>query len=80
MNGENGVNGFRVNGSANGVSSVNGVNGVNGINGVNGLPPGAGQSRMSVASRRAIEELVDQDPNFVAYRYPSVDQNIALLR
>ncbi|THH07989.1 hypothetical protein EW145_g3017 [Phellinidium pouzarii] len=26
--------------------------------------------RMSVASRRAIEELVDQDPNFVAYRYP----------
>ena len=44
------------------------------------LPAGAGQSRMSVASRRAIEELVDQDPNFVAYRYPSVDQNITLLR
>lgn len=39
-----------------------------------------GQSRMSVASRKAIEELVDQDPKFVAYRYPSVDQNIALLR
>ncbi|KAI5117106.1 hypothetical protein M0805_008225 [Coniferiporia weirii] len=37
-------------------------------------------SRMSVASRRAIEELVDQDPNFVAYRYPSVDQNISLMR
>ncbi len=32
-------------------------------------------SRMSVASRKAIEELVDQDPDFVAYRYPSADQN-----
>ncbi|KAH8119587.1 hypothetical protein DFH11DRAFT_1723091 [Phellopilus nigrolimitatus] len=41
---------------------------------------GGPASRMSVASRRAIEELVDQDPNFVAYRYPSVEQNIALLR
>ncbi|KAL5528130.1 hypothetical protein ACEPAF_7266 [Sanghuangporus sanghuang] len=40
----------------------------------------SGASRMSVASRRAIEEFVDQDPKFVAYRYPSVDQNIALLR
>ena len=43
-------------------------------------PAAHGASRMSVASRRAIEELVDQDPKFVAYRYPSVDQNIALLR
>ena len=47
----------------------------NGYVGAGGAP-----SRMSVASRRAIEELVDQDPKFVAYRYPSVDQNIALLR
>lgn len=40
-----------------------------------GLP-----TRMSVASRKAIEELVDQDPEFVAYRYPSVDQSIIPLR
>ncbi|KAL5484879.1 hypothetical protein ACEPAI_7521 [Sanghuangporus weigelae] len=49
-------------------------------NGNGYMTPGQGASRMSVASRRAIEELVDQDPKFVAYRYPSVDQNIALLR
>ena len=43
VNGENGVNGFRVNGNANGSASGNGVvngdysaNGVNGVNGVNG--------------------------------------------
>jgi hypothetical protein len=35
---------------------------------------------MSIASRKAIEELVDQDPEFVAYRYPSADQNLTLLR
>lgn len=46
----------------------------------NGLGSANGQSRMSVASRKAIEELVDQDPKFVAYRYPSVDQSISLLR
>ncbi|OCB84808.1 hypothetical protein A7U60_g8334 [Sanghuangporus baumii] len=49
-------------------------------NGNGYMTPGQGASRMSVASRRAIEEFVDQDPKFVAYRYPSVDQNIALLR
>lgn len=36
--------------------------------------------RMSVMSRKAIEELVSQDPNFVAYRYPSSDQRLDLLR
>lgn len=36
--------------------------------------------RMSVVSRKAIEELVSQDPNFVAYRYPSSDQRLDLLR
>ena len=36
--------------------------------------------RMSVASRKALEELVQQDPNFVAYRYPSNDQRLDLLR
>lgn len=35
-----------------------------------GPPP----PRMSVASRKAIEELVEQDREFVAYRYPSHDQ------
>jgi hypothetical protein len=33
--------------------------------------PNATMTRMSVASRKAIEELVDQDRDFVAYRYPS---------
>lgn len=36
--------------------------------------------RMSVMSRKAIEEFVEQDPNFVAYRYPSSDQRLDLLR
>lgn len=36
--------------------------------------------RLSVASRKAIEELVDQDPEFVAYRYPSVGQSLEFLR
>ncbi|EJD03362.1 uncharacterized protein FOMMEDRAFT_28864 [Fomitiporia mediterranea MF3/22] len=53
------------------------VNGGGGGLSVNGF---TAPSRMSVASRRAIEELVDQDPKFVAYRYPSVDQNISFLR
>lgn len=41
--------------------------------------PGTGP-RMSVASRKALEELVAQDPEFVAYRYPSSDQRLDLLR
>ncbi|KAF8973288.1 hypothetical protein BDZ97DRAFT_1901048 [Flammula alnicola] len=36
--------------------------------------------RMSVTSRKALEELVQQDPDFVAYRYPSNDQRLDLLR
>ncbi|KAF7970701.1 hypothetical protein HWV62_23240 [Athelia sp. TMB] len=36
--------------------------------------------RMSVMSRKAIEVLVEQDPEFVAYRYPSNDQRLDLLR
>ncbi|KAG6837714.1 hypothetical protein H0H93_003516 [Arthromyces matolae] len=37
-------------------------------------------SRMSIASRKALEERVAQDTNFVAYRYPSNDQRLDLLR
>lgn len=37
-------------------------------------------SRMSVASRKAVEELVDQDPEFVAYRYPSTDHTFDIVR
>lgn len=33
----------------------------------------SGNQRMSVASRKNLAELVDQDPEFVAYRYPSTD-------
>ncbi|KAF8906552.1 hypothetical protein CPB84DRAFT_1704809 [Gymnopilus junonius] len=36
--------------------------------------------RMSVTSRKALEELVQQDDDFVAYRYPSNDQRLDLLR
>ncbi|KAI6046162.1 hypothetical protein EDC04DRAFT_3016213 [Pisolithus marmoratus] len=37
--------------------------------------------RMSIISRKAIEELVDQDREFVAYRYPSQKQSLSdLLR
>ncbi|TFK44688.1 hypothetical protein BDQ12DRAFT_741969 [Crucibulum laeve] len=36
--------------------------------------------RMSVTSRKALEELVSQDAEFVAYRYPSNDQRLDLLR
>ena len=36
--------------------------------------------RMSVTSRKALEELVQQDAEFVAYRYPSNDQRLDLLR
>jgi hypothetical protein len=37
-------------------------------------------TRMSVTSRKALEELVQQDAEFVAYRYPSNDQQLDLLR
>lgn len=38
--------------------------------------------RMSVMSRKAIEELhsIQQDDDFIAYRYPSTDQQLDLLR
>ncbi|KAI0305703.1 hypothetical protein B0F90DRAFT_1815286 [Multifurca ochricompacta] len=35
---------------------------------------------MSLTARKNIETLVDQSPDFVAYRYPSGDQNLHLLR
>ncbi|KAG7098515.1 hypothetical protein E1B28_000459 [Marasmius oreades] len=34
--------------------------------------------RMSVASRKGLEDLVAQDPEFVAYRYPSQDQRLEM--
>ncbi|KAF8893358.1 hypothetical protein BD779DRAFT_1505756 [Infundibulicybe gibba] len=37
-------------------------------------------ARMSVTSRKALEDLVAQDSDFVAYRYPSSDQRLDLLR
>ncbi|KAF8629662.1 hypothetical protein AX17_005601 [Amanita inopinata Kibby_2008] len=36
--------------------------------------------RASVTSRKALEDLVPQDSEFVAYRYPSNDQRLDLLR
>ena len=46
--------------------------------------PGSAHSsnapRMSVASKKNIVELVEQDPEFVAYRYPSSDQRLEVLR
>ncbi|KAF8210272.1 hypothetical protein K438DRAFT_1903842 [Mycena galopus ATCC 62051] len=41
---------------------------------------GGGPQRMSVTSRKALEDLVAQDPDFVAYRYPSNDQHLDILR
>ncbi|KAI9463562.1 hypothetical protein BJY52DRAFT_1115298 [Lactarius psammicola] len=35
---------------------------------------------MSLTTRKNIEALVDQSPDFVSYRYPSGDQNMHLLR
>ena len=67
VNGENGVNGFRVNGNANGSANGNGVsglngdhasnglNGVNGVNGVNGHPT----STEPVERYRPAYEFVD---------------------
>jgi len=40
----------------------------------------AANMRMSTYSRRPLEELVQQDPEFLAYRYPSSDQRLDLLR
>lgn len=42
--------------------------------------PGQFNPRMSVTSRKALEELVSQDSEFVAYRYPSNDQRLDLFR
>lgn len=36
--------------------------------------------RNSIVGRKPLEELVSQDPEFVAYRYPSQDQRLDLLR
>ena len=36
--------------------------------------------RMSMMSKKNLEELVEQDPEFIAYRYPSSDQRLDLLR
>lgn len=36
--------------------------------------------RLSITSRRALEELVSQDAEFVAYRYPSSEQRLDLAR
>ena len=36
--------------------------------------------RMSMLSKRNLEELVDQDSEFIAYRYPSNDQRLDLMR
>ncbi|KAG5636519.1 hypothetical protein H0H81_007745 [Sphagnurus paluster] len=44
------------------------------------LSASAPQTRMSITSRKALEERVAQDPEFVAYRYPSNDQRLDLLR
>jgi len=38
-----------------------------------GRSSGVGAARMSVTSRKALQQLVEQDPEFVAYRYPSND-------
>lgn len=40
----------------------------------------SGNVRMSIASRKPLESLVAQDPDFVAYRYPSGDQRLDLLK
>ncbi|KAI0363338.1 hypothetical protein BV20DRAFT_1007524 [Pilatotrama ljubarskyi] len=46
--------------------------------------PGSAHSstapRMSIMSKKNIVELVDQDPEFVAYRYPSSDPRLEVLR
>lgn len=37
-------------------------------------------TRMSTTSRKALEERVEQDRDFIAYRYPSHDQRLDILR
>ncbi|EAU91650.2 hypothetical protein CC1G_09332 [Coprinopsis cinerea okayama7 len=37
-------------------------------------------NRTSILSRKPLNELVSQDPEFVAYRYPSTEQRLDLLR
>ncbi|TBU33742.1 hypothetical protein BD311DRAFT_391656 [Dichomitus squalens] len=52
------------------------------MHGVGMSGPGSSHSsmpRMSVVSKN-IAELVDQDPEFVAYRYPSSDQRLEVMR
>lgn len=44
------------------------------------LGSGVPQSRLSITSRKVLEERVAQDPNFVAYRYPSNDHRLDLFR
>lgn len=62
-------------------SSVSDQREDNSYNGFSG--PGSSHSsnapRMSVASKN-IAELVEQDPEFVAYRYPSSEQRLEVLR
>jgi len=41
---------------------------------------GQRMSRMSVVSRKPLNELVSQDPEFVAYRYPSTEHRLDILR
>ncbi|KAJ3562979.1 hypothetical protein NP233_g9240 [Leucocoprinus birnbaumii] len=48
--------------------------------GLSMAPSGQYNPRISVASRKALEELVSQDSEFVAYRYPSHDQRLDLFR
>ncbi|KAI0051907.1 hypothetical protein FA95DRAFT_1602388 [Auriscalpium vulgare] len=47
-----------------------------------GSSQGSGHAfpRLSMSARKNIEELVDQSPDFVAYRYPSNEHNLDLLR
>ncbi|KAJ3845462.1 hypothetical protein F5878DRAFT_599249 [Lentinula raphanica] len=52
---------------------------LSGAGGGGGGGGGAGP-RMSITSRKALDELVSQDAEFVAYRYPSNDQRLDLLR
>ena len=44
------------------------------------LSSSAANMRMSTYSRRPLEEVVQQDTEFLAYRYPSSDQRLDILR
>jgi hypothetical protein len=44
------------------------------------LSSSAANMRMSTYSRKPLEELVQQDTEFLAYRYPSTEQRLDLLR